>query len=134
MALSDNAGIDFKKTFGSAPDKASGAALPKAEFWLNVGYYVKHETPEGVEDRFVSLPTGIPLDTQEALKTNSRSADYNNFNAARNDLHDQIMQVAGELEAGEERVLNLSIQLRRVSAEVAPAAGAANPFLVKVAL
>ena len=86
------------------------------------------------ETRFVSLATGIPVDTQEKLATNSRNAEYAAFQHARNNLHDQIMAAAQKLQPGEERMLNLQIQLRRVNDEVEPAFGDDNMFIKKVDL
>lgn len=129
--------IDFNKTFGTnnvAAGKGSKADLPKAKFWLNIGYAVDVDTDQGVEHRFVSLPMGIPLDTQEALPTNSRNQDYAAFSAARNDLHEQIMAVAQGLAAGEERILNLQIQLRRVNDEAPSVSAENNQFARKLVL
>lgn len=128
--------IEFNKTFGdkSNTGKGSKADLPKAQFWLNIGYPVELDTPEGTEHRFVSLPMGIPLDTQEPLPTNSRNVSYAQFSAARNDLHSQIMAVAAQLEPGEEKELNLVIQLRRVNEEQADVSPDNNPMVRKLNL
>ena len=90
--------------------------------------------PEGVEQRFVSLPVGIPLDTMEPLPTNSRNADFAAFQAARNNLHDQFMAVAAKLQPGEEKIIGLgdsglALQIRRVNEEAAPIAAGNNPFV-----
>ena len=74
------------------------------------------------ENRFVSLATGIPLDNMERLQTNSRNREFAAFQAARNDLYDQIMDVAKSLEAGESKVIatadnGLAIQIRRINEE-----------------
>ena len=112
--------IDFQKTFGNNPNNVKSNTnnedRPKAQLWLNIGY------DSGVTDgdgntKFVSLPTGIPLDTQEHLPTNSRNRDFAAFQSARNDLLQQILDVGMTLEQGEERTLNLTIQLRRVNSE-----------------
>ncbi len=112
--------IDFQNTFGARSQNLGSGVnnqdRPKAQFWLNVGYDSGVEDAEG-KSRFISLPTGIPLDTQEMLPTNSRNQDYRQFNSARNDLLKQIMEVAKTLQPGEERELNLTLQLRRVNGE-----------------
>ena len=113
--------IDFQKTFGAGsgnvPGKNSNTEdRPKAQLWLNIGYDSGVEDEEG-KSRFVSLPTGIPLDTQESLPTNSRNRDFAAFQSARNDLLQQILEVGKTLEPGEERFLNLTIQLRRVNGD-----------------
>lgn len=129
--------LDFDKTFGSKPaGKSTGskADQPKAQFWLNIGYAAQRDTPEGVEDIFISLPMGIPLDTQEALPTNSRNHQYAQFNGARNNLMEQIMDAAKLLAPGEQRVLNLEIQLRRVNEEAADVSNEDNQLIRKLAL
>lgn len=114
--------IDFNKTFGSktaaAPKKDE---RPKSQFWLNIGYETDVVDDNG-ENRFVSLATGIPLDNMERLQTNSRNREFAAFQAARNDLYDQIMDVAKSLEAGESKIIatadnGLAIQIRRINEE-----------------
>lgn len=129
--------IDFSNTFG-APKTAAAAASaktdrPKAQLWVNIGY-ASGVIDENGEDRFVSLATGIPLDTMEALPTNSRNVEYARFNAARNDLHDQIMAAAAALAPGESKMLNLQIQLRRVNEEQADVGTDDNQFARVLAL
>jgi len=129
---STSGGIDFAKTFGAPKNEStapsnSRADQPKAQLWLNIGYTAVGAGDEG-DDRFVSLPVGIPLDTQEHVSTNSRNESYREFMSARNDLLDQIMTVAKDLAPGEDRILNLQIQLRRVAGEQAPVEPGKNRF------
>jgi 2-methylcitrate dehydratase PrpD len=129
--------ITFDNTFGKrtqAAQAAAGTERPKAKFWLNIGYPVEYQGEEGIETRFVSLPVGIPLDTQEQLPTNSRNDQFAAFQSARNDLLAQIMSVAESLKSGEEQTLNLTIQLRRVNDELAPVKSENNPFSKKIEL
>lgn len=129
--------IDFTPTFGTKAQAGATSTTktdkPKAEFWLNVGYPVEYktQTPEGVvtEIRFVSLPVGIPLDTQEDLPTTSRNEQYAQFQAARNDLLAQLKEAARSLAPGEEQTINLSLQLRRVNGEQPAATTVSNPFV-----
>ena len=109
-------GIDFSKTFGAGTGNNTGGNQKeqvKAQVWLNIGYVAEGAGNDG-EDRFVSLPVGIPLDTQEPLPTNARNVDYAKFNAARNDLLAQALAAGEKLAPGEEQFLNLRIQIRRV--------------------
>lgn len=122
--------INFKETFGNNKGTTD---REKAQFWLNIGYG-SGVTDDNGEERFVSLPLGIPLDTQEHLATNSRNAEFAQFQAARNDLLDQIQDAAKSLAPGESRVLNLQIQLRRVNDEVADIKPEDNMFAKKLAL
>lgn len=125
--------IDFAHTFGQQPAGKNGRQsredLPKAEFWLNIGYVSNVKDDEG-NDKFISLPMGIPLDTQELLPTNSRNVDYAQMQAARNNLHEQIMKIAAQLQPGDETHLNLVVQLRRVNEEAPAVDPANNPYAV----
>lgn len=136
MAIDNGApkagGIDFARTFG-APAQADQAqsgskeARPVAKFWLNIGYNVPGAGDNG-EDRFVALPVGIPLDTMKPVTTNSRNDGYREFMAAKNDLLEQVMEAAQKLQPGEERTLNLEIQLRHVADVQAPVERETNRF------
>ena len=126
--------IDFNKTFGA---KSTAAApkkdeRPKSQFWLNIGYETDVVDDNG-ENRFVSLATGIPLDNMERLQTNSRNREFAAFQAARNDLYDQIMDVAKSLEAGESKIIataenGLAIQIRRINEESVEVPADQNKF------
>ena len=130
---------NFRDAFGGAVGAGTNRQdLPKAQTWLNVGY-VKQvpsvEDPSKMEDIFVSLPVGIPLDTQEAINITSRNARFASFQSARNDLLTQIQAEAAKLQPGEEKIIGLGgksplcIQLRRVNeAAEAPAADESNVF------
>lgn len=84
--------------FGSRSNNSSNQQdRPKAEFWLNVGYVSDMKDEDTGENRFVSLAQGIPLDTTEDLNTNSSNQMYAAFQSARNDLRDQLIEVAKEL-------------------------------------
>lgn len=124
--------IDFAQTFGNT--KTTPAAKqdrPKAEYWLNVGYDSGVLDDNG-ESRFVSLAQGIPLDTIERLSTNGRNKEFAAFQAARNDLLDQVMSVAQQLEPGQSVVIDtetsLQIQIRRVSEDAAEIPVSENQF------
>lgn len=135
MAIDNGApkagGIDFARTFGQPQqDTTSNTAKqdrPVAKFWLNIGYNVPGAGDDG-EDRFVALPVGIPLDTMKPVTTNSRNDSYREFMAAKNDLLEQIMEAAQKLQPGEERKLNLEIQLRHVADVQAPVERETNRF------
>ncbi len=108
----------FGETFGAsvANKSVATAERPKAKFWLNIGYTAN----EGTEDaKFISLPTGIPLDTQEHVSTKSSNADFRAMRCAQNDLLDQLLAFAEGLEPGDEGVIQLQVQLRRVKEEEA---------------
>lgn len=121
-----------KFTFGQSNAAATSTTKtdkPKAQFWLNIGY-VANEGSE--EEKFISLPTGIPLDTQEPLPTNSSNADFRAMRCAQNDLLEQLIEYAQNLEPGEEGIINLQVQLRRVKAEVADIPADENKYARKL--
>lgn len=129
--------VDFKHTFGSRSanntQRPNNEELPKAQFWLNIGYVVPAEV-EGDDDKFVSLPGGLPLDTMEKVKIKGTNREWNQFQAARNLLLDQFIEAAKKLEPGEASIIQaengLAIQVRRVLNEVeAPATDDTNPFI-----
>mgnify|MGYP003452028376 CR=1 FL=1 len=146
-------GIDFSRTFGAqnnnqasnssnGSNNADRSQQSKAKIWLNIGYLVTDVPVTGAEanqteDRFVSLPVGIPLDTMEKLPTNSRNASYAQFQAARNDLYDQLMEAAEKLAPGEDIVMGidggLAVQIRRVQDERENVVATDdNPFVAKL--
>jgi hypothetical protein len=135
-------GVDLNRSsiFGGLTDPAPASAdagradLPKAEFWLNVGYEVGEP---GTDDyRFVSLPIGIPVDTMKPIEIKTRNVEFGQFQSAQNDLLRQIQTKAAELAPGEAEVFGegpLKIQLRRVNDPVtAPAADDSNPYSQKL--
>ena len=127
-------GIDFTKTFAAASAPKAASDKPKAQFWLNIGYDSGVVDDDGTS-RFISLPQGIPLDTQEHVAVKGKNQEWKAFQAARNGLLDQIMAAAQSLEPGEDKILNLQIQLRRVNADTEETVDAStNPFAVQLKL
>lgn len=102
---------NFAKTFGAPKANEAKQDRPKAQFWLNLGYVAN---PGTEDEKFISLPTGIPLDTQEPLPTNSSNADFRALRCAQNDLLKQLLEFAESLEPGAEGIIQLQVQLRRV--------------------
>lgn len=121
---------DFEKTFGKKGDTTTnntGATTnpkdrPKAQIWMNIGYEVDSTDKDGnaiVE--FISLPTGIPLDTMDKLPANQRDVYFQKKQQASNVLLDRVLASAKTLQPGEEKVIgargSLQIQIRRIKAE-----------------
>jgi hypothetical protein len=138
MSITSNTPVSVARSglFGNKSPASAPAAddRPKAQFWINVGYAVEVQVsgPDGKtvqEQRFVSMPIGIPVDTQEELKTNTRNVEWNMLQQARNELVHALTEAGNELEPGEERIVNLQVQLRRVKDEAAAPDITANPFL-----
>ena len=112
---------------GDKPKRQRFKRYPIGFFHVDIA---EVQTAEGKENKFVSLPMGIPVDTQEELPTNQRSVEFAALQSARNNLLNQIMAAAKDLKPGEERNLNLEIQLRRVNEEVGSMDPTAeNPFV-----
>lgn len=127
--------LDFAPTkFGQTAAKATTPAAdrPKAEFWINLGYEADAVSEETGKPYFISLPQGIPLDTQELADTNVRSPEFAAIRNAQNDLHSQIMDHVKDLAPGEETYITLKVQVRRVKAAVAPIDPANNPLIKKL--
>ena len=119
--------------FGAKAPAAKTAIVEekvKSQLWINVGYSIEVEG----EQVFVSIPMGIPVDSIKELPTNTRNAEFNLLNQARNQLLADITAASEDLEGGESHVLELEVQLRRIDKEVDPLpAGSSNPFLRKPA-
>ena len=115
---------------------ANTEARPKSEFWLNVGYTVEVDTDEGVVERFVSLPFGIPLDTMKPLEISGNSDAFAYLRMAQNELLEALLEAAAELKPGESRVLGagdqLSVEIRRIKGERTDLKKGANPFARKL--
>lgn len=132
--------LDFNKpNLVNTPTNSNSGAKgdrPKAQIWLNVGYSVEatnSETNE-TETKFISLPVGIPIDTAEHVKVSGNNADFRALRSAQNSLLDQILEAGKALKPGEERLLNLQIQLRHVKDEAAPIADDDNKYAVQLSL
>ncbi len=125
--------IDFNQSFKKPTNSAASTEdRPKAEFWINLGYDSGYK-PEGSEESlFISLPQGIPLDTQEHLSTNSSNAQFAAMRAAQNDLLDQLIAKAETLQPGEATTINITVQLRRVKAPAEPILPENNPLAKKL--
>lgn len=128
---------DLTAAYQNAAKPATGMAnkadLPKAKFWINIGYD-SGVMQEDNTTRFVSLPQGIPVDTQEPVNIKSSNADYSKFQQARNHLLEKVIELGEGLEPGESRMVNLQIQLRRVVDEVEETPEIENEFIAKLAL
>lgn len=134
--------IDFNRTFGrgSTNVQSNGKSddRPKAQYWLNIGFESNFKDEDG-SYRFVSLPQGIPLDTQERLPV-PRNREFAAFQAARNDVLDQLLAAAKKLAPGEAKIIcldentGLAVQLRRVNEEAEEIPADQNPFVRKLAI
>jgi hypothetical protein len=104
--------LESKNLFGNTKQAAASNKQdkPKANFWLNVGLLKKVDDGEV----FLSLPIGIPLDTQDRLPETSSNKEFAQMQAARNNIMDQLIAYANTMEPGQDIVIDLQVQLRRV--------------------
>lgn len=123
-------GVDFSR-FGSIFNQdaapATAAAAPKkesAKIWLNFGYNRPVADAAGNQSTvFVSLPFGIPVDTQD-MKDLKGSGNMLQLRKWQNELLEEVVRIGNDLEPGAEKILafdgtnGLAIQIRRVKGEV----------------
>ena len=104
---------------------------PRAQVWLNIGTTVSIPNPTTgeVEDVFVALPVGIPLDTMEAMEMRGSNQNWAHMVQAKNWLLEQLQDMGKTVGAGEEQLIEgLQIQIKRVGTPAEPAKDG-NPFL-----
>lgn len=115
------------------PAPVSRQDLPKAQLWINLGYDSGVKQEDGTT-RFVSLPQGIPLDTQEEVSTKSSNTEYSKFQQARNHLLQQVIEACKDLAPGQSKMVNLQVQVRRVMDEAEDIPEIENEFIQKLSL
>ena len=97
--------LDFNK--GPANnERRQDQSRPEAKVWLNFGYEAN--------GRFVNLPLGLPIDTMEPIKVNG-SAEWAQFQTARNNLLKALQGAGDKLQPGEEQEVRMTIKIRRVN-------------------
>lgn len=120
----------FGQRFGNIANTEK-TARPDAEVWLNIGYETGDETYP-----VVTLPFGIPIDTQAPLKLNGRDQGFLAFTGARNQLLEDIQAAAESLAPGEDMIIGgldggLVLQLRRRNSTAEQPAPENNPLMRK---
>ena len=146
MAINNNsaAASSFASIFGagnSAPAKTRSADdRPKAKVWLNVGRQVDCKVDDGTGNKvngtqFIALPMGLAMDTMEemAVPKSNKNQEYKQIVLARNNLMAQIQKAAEALQPGEELLIPLQVQIRRVE-EAQDLPEGDNPFVVDLAV
>lgn len=134
--MSNVSAADFASLFGAgAQAPAATNEKAPAKVWLNIGYTVDAKQMVDGEmktvQQFVSLPVGIPLDTMVAIALpKGKNKDYRNLVAARNVLMKKLQEISEKLEAGEDTLVPLQIQMRRVDAEVEAVGEDENQYVV----
>lgn len=88
---------------------------PKAQIWLNVGLPTDYKATDGSDKySFLSLATGIALDTMAPIEIKGRNKEYNDFAAAQNKLREMLLEHLKDLKPGESVEVDLKIMARRV--------------------
>ena len=82
----------------------------QSKLWVNLGY-------KNADGKFVNLPVGIPIDTMELLAVRGQSEDWVKLTHERNMLIKQLQAIGDDMEPGQEQMLPLEVQLRRVGNE-----------------
>ncbi|QYW01867.1 ssDNA-binding protein [Stenotrophomonas phage Piffle] len=145
--MSDQNVSEFDRTFGAAASKpstglrsnAAPSEKPKAQVWINVGYETNTTDAQGEPTtEFVALSQGIPLDTIEPEETNHTNAFFQKKARARNNLREQLLNVAATLKPGEEKIYgargSLQIQIRRIKDAAAAVADDQNDLIQSLTL
>lgn len=115
----------------TAAVSATSDRVPES-FWANIGLMSEYETDEGTQEQFVSLNYGIPLSSVPEVKLGS-SPDYNALMLARQNLYEQVMEIANGLEEGETFNVPVVMQIRRVkSADSKKSEVSENAYKVKL--
>lgn len=119
--------------FGAQTASAATPAAdrPQAQLWINLGYESDVINEDTGKPYFISLPQGIPLDTQEPADTNVRSPEFAAIRSAQNQFHADLMDHVKDLKPGEEKFVTITVQVRRRKADVAPIDPANNPLIKK---
>lgn len=144
MAINNSAAAaSFNSIFGAGAPGASARTRedrPQAKVWLNVGRQVDCKVDDGTGNKvngtqFIALPMGLALDTMEemAVPKSNRNPEYKQIVLARNHLMKQIQAAAEKLQPGEELLIPLQVQIRRVE-EAQDLPEGDNQFLVDLAV
>lgn len=88
-----------------------------AKVWLNIGFVSQYKD-ENDKNIFISLPKGIALDTMPDVKVGNKDSDYNSILSTKNELKAMLLKAAEGMAPGERQVINLSVELYKVSEPV----------------
>lgn len=111
--LENTAKATNNQAAGNGNRSTARSDQPKAQIWANIGYSVKEGGPNG-EDVFVSLPLGLAIDTMQTVDESVNTESFAMLRQGQNALLRQIQEASAQLGAGETRILNLQVELRRV--------------------
>lgn len=101
------------------------------KYWLNIGEFAEYEDETGeVVRQFIGLNYGIPLSSVPAMKKSS-NPHWNAICAAKDGLHEQLLELVSNLKPGETMEFPITVQLRHVG-EAPEVSNDENPFRVKL--
>jgi hypothetical protein len=110
--------LNFADRFKTAQAQANTQKAddrPKAQLWLNIGLPTDYKAADGSDKySFLSLATGIALDTMAPIEIKGRNKEYNDFAAAQNRLREMLLEHLKDLKPGESVEVDLKIMARRV--------------------
>lgn len=118
---------------GNNDTPAASDEYVKAQVWLNVGVTLPVVNAEGkTEEVFTSIPSGVPLDTMEAMTARGNNVVNNQKVEAGNHVMHMLQELAENLAPGETQIVDLQVEMRRVNTQGTAgtaAAGAENAAL-----
>jgi hypothetical protein len=117
--------LDFTRsavapTPAAANQAAPAQERPKADIWMNLGQLVD----EDGEEVFVSIPTGVAIDTMSPNKVGNPNSKMGKRLRLGNKFHQQLIEKGSDLEPGETVYFTIVAELRRVNTDESRAATA----------
>lgn len=106
----------FANNAPAAQQSNGAAAKPKSKLWANIGFVTQVQNDEGVtEERFVSLPFGLAIDTMNNTEVQRKDNMYKTLQIAENDLLESLKKLGLSMEPGQQTIIaDLKVQIHRV--------------------
>ncbi len=79
---------------------------PQTKVWMNPGL--------PIAGTFVGVPFGVPLDTMEEVEVVGKNEDFRQLLRSKNRVLRKFQAIANKLKPGEEKVIMVPMQIRRV--------------------
>lgn len=121
----------------AAPAHNGGNAETKVKsmVWVNVGATLSVKQDDGtMADEFISMPVGIPLDTQTPMEVRGKNKAWHHKVQAKNMILQMLQAVGEELEPGAGEIIgDLQIQVFRKNDAAEEADSSENPLLDQLA-
>lgn len=121
--------IRFGRGSNRFENREEAPEFEQSKLWLNVGAQTDDE-----DYTFLAIPRGIPLDNVDPLKVSGKNEKFKHFRSAQNDLLAQLKKLGEGLKPGEDMIINLQCQLRRIDdSEAGDVDMKNNPFGIDLA-